>query len=104
MIIFTYNNKDYILEEVKVWEEFHRLFPTELILISNPKHSLNNENTGQCYLKGFTFDNCYEIEQFTGIQDKNGTDIYEGDIIYNSNIKNSDEGEYVVATYILVLF
>lgn len=42
---FTYNNKDYILEEVKVWEEFHRLFPTELILISNPKHSLNNENT-----------------------------------------------------------
>jgi uncharacterized phage protein (TIGR01671 family) len=63
-----------------------------------------NLSTGQLYYDGdLNVSDRYILQQFTALKDKNGGDIYEGDILDNLEIVKFSEGAFLTSIGALCL-
>lgn len=63
---------------------------------SNGKMEYCYDPMGFSFWKWVSYDSDTVVMQFTGLFDKNGKDIFEGDIVRSSECLNEDLGEYQI--------
>ncbi|EJR76667.1 hypothetical protein IK7_04740 [Bacillus cereus VD156] len=62
-------------------------------------HYLQLSPNGQLYHDGMNVTDNYEIVQYTGVNDAEGTEIYEGDIVRIFIPNDPEEKEYISKAY-----
>lgn len=80
-----------IMREIKfrVWDKVNKKFIVPAGLVISPDGSVSNVRYGEGFISELPYLTSDEfiIEQFTGLKDRNGKEIYEGDILGGVEVK-----------------
>jgi len=70
-------------------------------LFVNFEGAMHYDVVAQTYFGEWLFDNDYELMQYTGLKDKDGFEIYEGDIIKRLSYTKPFIVEFILGSFVL---
>ena len=88
----------------RVWDKIRNRYPTNVMQFAIANHGKLIYDKGDYLFKGELHDrDNYVVEQFTGLQDSEGVDIYEGNV-YETEYNEFPTDDYMTPAIVVVEF